>query len=598
LRQARTSSHSINSLARLDYIVSKRRSGSASAERPTNVRDHPAAPGVFSDLLPHLWRFRTQFRDGRDADKVLRSALKLGIDFFRAHEGCVATLRPGGAEAKILFPAPADGWWDRQMLAGFLRGDDKVRVPPELMLARIRRHGRMWGALAVRSPSGYHWDERQAFSSIGALANELIDQIDQERVREVRARVDRKVLEQSLPKHLFYEVLHGIRSLTAYDHSAALLTYDHEVDGLEVVAEQITWQKAKGRNVGRKLPMTAGVRDQLCRPLVCGFDRHGASWNDWTGTDATPLAHLLDFDVRAALVGLAPREGAILCAPLVTRAGLLGVLKVAAVEAGSFSQYEVELVSQFLPQAAVALQNARRAESLQQRILIAERKHAMADLARGVSHDVNNALGAVLPLVQQLRAEIDQGMFDPALAAADLAQFERSIQVCRRIFGGMLNIARGSAKNISEVSLSHAADSVLAILRESLDRRGVTLFVEIPADLPLLNGVQADVEQLLLNLVSNARDASNAGDRLTITAKRDGSSIELVVEDTGCGIPKEHLNKIQEPFFTTKADGHGLGLAICRSIVAQMRGQLQIDSTPGAGTRIRATLPAQVECVA
>ena len=108
-----------------------------------------------------------------------------------------------------------------------------------------------------------------------------------------------------------------------------------------------------------------------------------------------------------------------------------------------FCPYEVELVSQFLPQTAVALRNARRAESLEQRVLIAERKHAMADLARGVSHDVNNALGAVLPLVQQLREEIDQGTLDPAVAAVDLAQFERSIQVCRRIFGGMLNIRPG-----------------------------------------------------------------------------------------------------------------------------------------------------------
>ena len=201
----------------------------------------------------------------------------------------------------------------------------------------------------------------------------------------------------------------------------------------------------------------------------------------------------------------------------------------------------------------------------------------------------------MLPLVQQLRAEIDQGTFDPAEAAADLAQFERSIQVCRRIFGGMLNIARGSAKNSSEVSLSHAADSVLAILRESLDRRGVDLIVDIPTDLPALHGVQADVEQLMLNLVSNARDATKAGDRLTIMAKSDGVTIELVVQDTGCGIPKENLNKIQEPFFTTKADGHGLGLAICRSIVAQMRGQFHIESSPGVGTRIKATLPAQEE---
>ena len=146
-------------------------------------------------------------------------------------EGCVATVRPGrhGSRRSSSRCRPTAGGIEL-MLAAFLRGD-KVRVPPELMLARIRRHGRMWGALAVRAAGGdYHWDRRQAFSSIGALANELIDQIDQERVREVRARVDRKILEQSLPKHLFYEVLHGIRSLTAYDHSAALLTYDDERD--------------------------------------------------------------------------------------------------------------------------------------------------------------------------------------------------------------------------------------------------------------------------------------------------------------------------------------------------------------------------------
>src|SRR5205814_7799276 len=137
--------------------------------------------------------------------------------------------------------------------------------------ARLRRHGRMWGALAVRAPGvEYHWDARQALSSIGALANELIDRIDGERVREVRARIDRKVLEQSQPKHLFYEILHGIRSLIAYDHSAALLTYDPERDALEVVAEQVAWQKAKGRHVGLALPLTPPLRALLGGGHVCG----------------------------------------------------------------------------------------------------------------------------------------------------------------------------------------------------------------------------------------------------------------------------------------------------------------------------------------
>jgi signal transduction histidine kinase len=545
--------------------------------------------------VPHLWRFRTIHRDGRDADRVLRAALKLGLDVFGASEGCLATVRPGIETARVVFTVPDGGWWDRDLLAAFLRGS-KVRVPSDLMLARIRRHGRMWGALAVRSPGAtFHWDSRQALSAIGALVNELVDQIDRERVREVRARVDRKLLEQSQPKHLFYELLHGIRSLTGYDHSAAFLTYDPQREVLEVVAEQVAWQKAKGKNVGRTLAASGPLRSLLEKGEVCGFDRAGGHWTDWTDTAATALADLLDFDgVAGASAGLGrspPPEGAILCAPLVTRSGLLGVLKVASIAVGSITRYEVELVEQFLPQAAVALQNLRRAESLEQKVLIAERKHAMADLARGVSHDVNSALGVVLPLVQQLRHELDHGGLDPADAAADLRDVERAIQTCRRIFGGMLSFARGLARNPSEVSLSQAIDSALAILREGLERRGAVLTVEVPPDLPPLVGVQADVEQLLLNLLSNARDATRPGDSVTVCAARAGDLLELVVEDSGRGIPREHLARIQEPFFTTKSDGHGLGLAICRSIVAGMRGRLQIESTPGAGTRVCAVLP-------
>ena len=80
-------------------------------------------------------------------------------------------------------------------------------------------------------------------------------------------------------------------------------------------------------------------------------------------------------------------------------------------------------------------------------------------------------------------------------------------------------------------------------------------------------------------------------DQMSIRATSSETALVLTVEDTGCGIPREHLARIQEPFFSTKANGHGLGLAICRSIVAQLRGQFQIDSTQGAGTRVRAVLP-------
>ena len=543
------------------------------------------------DLADHLWKFRLQYREGRDPEKILRAALKLGVELFGGKEGCVATIHPGAIEARIIHNAPDNAWWDRMLFAGFLRGD-KVSVPHEMMIARIRRHGRMWGALALRSPdANFHWDARQAFSTIGNLANELIDQADLHRIREVRARVDRKVMEQSHPKHLSYELLHGIRSLTAYDHSAALLIHDAELGVLEVVAEQIAWRKAKGENVGRKFPLKKTLHDVLAQPVVRGFDRDRNAWSNWTGDDSTDLADFLDYCRTPGPGDPAPREGAILCASLITRSGLLGVLKVASMHPGSFCPYEVDLISQFLPQAAVALQNARRAENLERRMIDAERKHAMADLARGVSHDVNNALGAVLPLVQQLLDEVEQGSFDPQEAVVDLRQVERSIQVCRRIFGGMLNFARGSARNPSDVALAQAVDSALLIFREGLERRGVTLEVDVAPDLPSLFAVQADVEQLLLNLLSNARDAIGSGDRLTIQAEASDGWLELMVEDTGCGISAEDLAKLQEPFFTTKPNGHGLGLAICRSITAQLRGQFDIRSTPGAGTRVRMRFP-------
>jgi signal transduction histidine kinase len=549
-----------------------------------------ASPG----LIPHLWKFRTQYRDGRDAEKLLRAATRLGMELFGAAEGAVVAFEPGSRGVQVLLTIPEGKSWDRALLAGFLRGE-KVRVPPEMMLARVRRHGRMWGALAIRGGGrDFHWDSRQAFSTLGALANELIDEIDRERIREVRGRVDRKVLEQSHPKHLAYELLHGIRSLTGYDHSAALLIHDRDLGVLEIVAEQIAWQKAKGQNVGRTLGLSAPLHDLLKRPFICGFDRDGRAWRNWTGTDAVGLAELLDYDRPPGQPAGAPEEGAILCASLATRGSLLGILKIASVHPGAFSAYEVELISQFLPQAAVALQNAHRAESLEQRVLNAERKHAMADLARGVSHDVNNALGAVLPLVQQLRQELAEGVLDPSEAAGDLGQIEHSIQVCRRIFGAMVHFARGSARNPSEVSLHQAADSALAIFRQGLERCGVRLVVEVPAELPPLLAVQADVEQLLLNLISNARDATGPGDEIAIRALAGEAEITLVVEDTGCGMPREHLAKIQEPFFSTKANGHGLGLAICRSIVAQLRGQFQIESQPGAGTRVRAIFPIPV----
>jgi signal transduction histidine kinase len=450
----------------------------------------------------------------------------------------------------------------------------------------------MWGLLVVHAPGReFYWDARQALSAIGSTVTEMIDQADQQRVREVRTRIDHKILEQLRPKDVFYQILHGLRSLTGYDHSAALLTIDQELNNLEVVAEQIAWCKAKSQKIGLKLPLTDSLRQRLSGGVCYGFDYDGQSWRDWSGQDAEELASLLDYNREKPPAKTTATESAMLVAPLITRQGALALLKVAAVYPGTFGKHEAELIAGFLLPASVALQNLNRTQSLERQVISAERKHAMADLARGVSHDVNNALGAVLPLVQQLRADLEEGEFEPSQAAVDLEQIERSLQVCRRIFGGMLGFARGAAHNAGDVFLKHEVDCTLAILKEGIDRQNISLSVEIPPDLPPLCAVRADVEQLLLNLMSNARDAMPQGGMLRIRASRLEDQIEVWVEDTGCGIPAAHLPKVQEPFFTTKPTGNGLGLSICRSIVSELRGSLHIESQPQQGTRVRVLVP-------
>ena len=174
---------------------------------------------------------------------------------------------------------------------------------------------------------------------------------------------------------------------------------------------------------------------------------------------------------------------------------------------------------------------------------------------------------------------------DRAVLEADLEQVQKSLQVCRRIFGGMLAFARGGVRRARNGHVRTAVETSLAILRSGIERRGVQLSIEVPDDqaLPPVACAQSDLEQVLLNLLANARDATDQGGTVSIRARPSPEGVTLVIEDTGQGIAPEHLPRVFEPFFSTKASGNGLGLTICRSIVWEAGGTLDIDSTVGLG---------------
>ena len=543
------------------------------------------------DLWIFLDELKSSLRAVREDQNALRLSLRRTCELFKVGDGCIATLTHDGSRGELISVIPRGGQWDLGLLSAFLQ-KQRADIPPNIIMAPVYRRGRSWAVLALRGqrkfelPSGY-----LALRRIAKLMSETMETIDWQRTIEVRSRIDRKILEQLRPQDLFYQILHGLRSLTRYDHSSALLICDRRENTLELVAEQIAWQKGKSSQIGLKLPLSDDIWSLMRTEMVYGFDWRDGRWEEWSGGRSTPLAHLLEYNKIVEASSSDLRESSILCAPLATRDGLLGVLKVAACYPGSFSGYEANLVEQFMPLAAVAIHNSQRTVTLEAKMLEAEKKHAVANLVRGVSHDVNNALGCVLPLVQQIMADVQSNRLQIHTLSHDVQQIEQSIQTCRRIFGGMLALARGANQGSAQANVRRALDSALAVLRDGLERQGISLDVQLGDVVPRIQVGQGDLEQLFLNLTTNARDAMPTGGLLSIKARNLGNTLELAIRDTGCGITPELISRIQEPFFTTKPNGNGLGLSICRSIIRNVGGRIEIESGVGVGTQIRVLLP-------
>jgi len=544
-----------------------------------------------SPFLRFLSEMHGHLDEVRDADKALKISLRLAREAFGADEACFARIPPGKRRAEPFLALPPGSLWRQQLLSDYLAGR-RPRLTPDLLLATLERRGRRWGALALRMRrTGFDAEAVRDVARVGQAISRLVQRIDRMRIAEVRARIDRKMMEQLRPKDLFYQILHGLRTLTHYDHSAAILTHDQAAGALEVVAEQIAWRKGKSRRIGTRAVLAPDVRGLMEAGGVFGFDLERGRWREWQGREAGGLARVIDYNRKADGEEDERRESSILCASMLTREGVLGIVKVAACHAGTLGAFEAELLQRFLPQAAVAISNLNRTASLETGLLEAEKRQVLAGLARGVSHDVNNAFGSVLPLVQQMIVDANAGRIERDVLVKDLEQIEESLQVCRRIFGGMLSFAKGAAQSVGEGEVTRAIESALTVLEERLRRHAVRVQRDLPAKLPHVSGSQADLEQLFLNLATNALDAMPSGGGLWVEARAADGQLDVVLRDDGCGIPAENLGRVKEPFFTTKPSGNGLGLSICRAIVWKMGGRMSIESQEGEGTCVRLFLP-------
>src|SRR5262245_46843974 len=209
-----------------------------------------------TNLMRFLNRLAGRLKSVADEKKALWLSLRSTCDFFKATDACVAFLPPGKQLAELTFVIPREGVWDLGLLTAFLHRQ-KPAIPPNTLLAPLNRRDRLWAVLGLRS-GGSEFDRNvdpRALRRIARAVSESIQHIDWERIVEVRSRIDRKIMEQLRPKDLFYQILHGLRSLIRYDHSSALLICDERGDALELVAEQVAWLKGKSRRIGLRLPL-------------------------------------------------------------------------------------------------------------------------------------------------------------------------------------------------------------------------------------------------------------------------------------------------------------------------------------------------------
>lgn len=227
---------------------------------------------------------------------------------------------------------------------------------------------------------------------------------------------------------------------------------------------------------------------------------------------------------------------------------------------------------------------------LQQRLLQADRLSQLGALVSGVAHELNNPLAAIAAFGEALALEPHQADLQES---ADVIRSEA--MRAGRIVQTLLDFARQRPRMQTAVDLGEIAERVLALQRSALKKARIRALVSVPNDVPAVAGDPQELQQVLLNAVVNARQAIESAGRpgqIDIAARASEHHVLVTVDDSGPGVPPEILDRVFEPFFSTKAEhGTGLGLAISFGLVRGMGGRMWIQNVEGGGARLSFELP-------
>jgi two-component system NtrC family sensor kinase len=233
----------------------------------------------------------------------------------------------------------------------------------------------------------------------------------------------------------------------------------------------------------------------------------------------------------------------------------------------------------------------RLKEYTQQQIMKSERLATLGQLAAGVAHEINNPLGAVLMYAHLSLEEIEAR--DPR--RKNLEKVVGETTRCKDIVKGLLDFARQTEPKVEESDVNEILKRTLSMLENQALFQNVRIIRAFWPSLPKVMTDSSQIQQVFTNIILNGGEAIDGEGELTIATRTspDNKSIEIEFTDTGCGIPRENLEKIFDPFFTTKEVGRGtgLGLAVSYGIIARHRGTIEVKSELGKGTTFIVRLP-------
>jgi C4-dicarboxylate-specific signal transduction histidine kinase len=290
-----------------------------------------------------------------------------------------------------------------------------------------------------------------------------------------------------------------------------------------------------------------------------------------------------------------------LLVPMLKENELIGGLAILRDEVRPFTDRQVDLITAFATQATIALESTRRERQIRDlnlELAHANRAATMGQLGSSIAHEINQPLSGVLINAEAALRWLARETPDIAEARRAIEGATRNVRRAAEIVGRIRDLIKKAPPRRDLVDIGEAIRDVVALTQSEALKNGILVQMDLAAGLPAVHGDRVQLQQVMLNLIINAIQAMSGvmdetRDLHIAAANATSEGTRVMVRDSGPGLRQDDMERLFEPFYTTKRNGLGMGLSICRTIIETHGGRLWATPNQPRGAVFQFTLPAQ-----